>query len=140
MSVPQGEWQWFGKPAHLIVGNDCRFHLATLVGEYMVSTVGEYIPDEPVREILAESRGLALEGRGEYRRASWMQLNGFEEIGYGRTYETMVFRVTGKVCEREDCGCGLPSIDPTELDSDGYNVAGAAQAGHYAMCAKWADA
>lgn len=140
MPIPQSEWRWFGKAAHLIVGNDCRFHLATLVGDFMVSTVGEYIPDAPVREILAESRGIVLEGKGDYRRASWMKQAGVEQIGFNRTYETMVFRVRlGDVCEVADCMCGLPQIEPTELDMDGYNSAGDAQAGHYAMCEKWAS-
>lgn len=131
------EWRWFGQAAHLIVGQDCRFHLATQVGPWLVSTVGEYLPDSRVRDILAESRGKPLVGRGDARRADWMEKFGYEEIGCDRLYETMVFRA-GKPCERDDCGCGLPDIDGQELDFDGYNDAGSAARGHYAMCEKWA--
>ena len=139
--IPQSDWRWYGKAAHFILGSLCRFHLATLIGEYMVSTVGEYVPDAPVREILADSRGIVLEGRGDARVASWMEQNGYEKLGGGdRTYETMVFRVTGSICTAEGCNCGLPEIDPVELAADGYTLAGDAQAGHYAMCEKWAVA
>jgi hypothetical protein len=136
--VLRDAWRWFGSAAHFICGSDCRFHMATLIGEYVVSTVGEYLPDSEVREILAQSRGVALEGRGDYRRADWMKKVGFEEIGYQRKYETMVFKWTGAVCEAEGCLCGLPSVDPSELDMEGYNTAGDAARGHLALCEKWA--
>jgi hypothetical protein len=61
-------WEWFGNAAHLIVSRDCRFHLATLVGPWLISTVGEYFPDERSREIHAEVRGIQLQGMGDARR------------------------------------------------------------------------
>jgi hypothetical protein len=95
--------------------------MATLVGDVLVSTVGMYVP--PHRT-----------GGSERAEAEWLQKNpNGEEIGYGRTYETMTFKTTGKFCT---CGCGIPLIIPSELDSDVYNDAGAAQAGHMAMCRK----
>lgn len=109
------------------------------VGVQPFATVGQYLPDSSTREILAECRGITLEGIGDYRRASWMKQAGFEQIGSGRTFETMVFRA-GERCTVEDCGCGLPALDPpSELDSDAYNDAGSATRGHYAMCEKWAQ-
>ena len=136
---PRSDWEWFGSAAHLIVGEDCRFHLATLVGPWMVSTVGEYLPDSAVREVLAESRGITLEGRGDERRSSWARQAGWEDIGHGRKYETMVFRATDERCTADDCDCELPVIrEWSELDSDGYNLRGDAQRGHLAMCEKWA--
>lgn len=98
----------FGNAAHLIVGNWCRFHIATQIGEVLISTVGEY----HVRQDDAKPK----------------------EIGYGRLYETMVFRVEG-ACE---CGCGLPSHGGSEQDFAGYNSATEANAGHEAMCEKYA--
>ncbi len=53
------------------------------------------------------------------------------EVGYGRKYETMVFRVAGV----EDCGC--PKIEFANLDFWGGNDRAAAEASHVAMCAKW---
>jgi len=61
-STSKGKWIWMPHAGHLIVSSDCRFHLNTYVGGYIVSTVGEYFPDEGVREIFAESRGVNLEG------------------------------------------------------------------------------
>lgn len=132
--IPESEWRWFGSAGHFICGDDCRFHLCTLIGDVLVSTVGEYLPPEGFQSILADSRGVTLTGRGDASRADYMDKVGYEDIGYGRKYETMAFRVTGEVCSAPECGCGLPTIIPTELEADGYNDAGAATKGHYAMC------
>lgn len=138
MTVERSAWKWFGNAAHLIVARDCRFHLATLVGPWLVSTVGEYLPDSQVRETIASSRGVELRGRGDAREHDFMKRVGYLEIGLGRKYETMVFRA-GKECATPDCGCGLPCpSDWSELDMAGYADAGAATRGHYAMCEKWA--
>jgi hypothetical protein len=107
--------QWFGHAAHFICGHRCRFHLATKVGRYLVSTVGElpkFNPSDPD------------------------SLGPFETIGAGRMYETMVFKA-GAPCKAKDCGCGLPTIDGSELDFAPYNDAGSATAGHMKIVAKW---
>ena len=110
-------WRWFGSPGHLCVAHDCHFHLCTQVGSYLVSTVGEYIPDPRIPRVSTPRRA----GR-------------WQEIGYQRLYETMVF-ASGKLC---DCGCGLPEIDGSELACVGYNTAAAATIGHRALCEEWA--
>jgi hypothetical protein len=119
---------------HLIVGRDCRFHLNTCVGDFIVSTLGEWEPDSQVYEVLAQSRGILLRGRGDARRADYMQKLGFQEIGSGRLYETMVFRAkaSGDLC------CPWVMVDGEDLDFHGYNDAGEARLGHLAMCEKWA--
>ena len=135
--IADAAWRWFGHPGHLIVASECRFHLCTQIGDYLISTVGEWFPDEPVREIFAQSRGITLTGRGDARRADYLKKVGFEPVGAERLFETMVFRTIGTVCEDPACGCGLPQIDPTELDMQGYNTAGAATIGHLDLCRKW---
>ena len=124
-SIPPSKWKWFGVSAHFICGTWCRFHMATKVGKYLVSTVGQYVA--PRRS-----------GGHEAIEAAWLKEhpNG-EEIGCGRFYETMVFKA-GKPCAAETCGCGLPGIDGNELDTYGYLTAGEATRGHMAMCNKWA--
>ncbi len=134
--MKQSDWVWFGGPGHFICSFDCRFHLCTKVGDYLVSTVGEYFPDSPVREIYATSRKITLEGKGDARKADYMKRVGYEEIGCGRKYETMVF-LAGKPCASKECGCGLPAISGSELDFEGYNDARAANAGHLDLCKKW---
>lgn len=114
MSVAR--WKWFGHAAHFICGHRCRFHLATKVGSYLVSTVGElpkFSPNDP------DSSGP------------------FETIGSGRTYETMVFKA-GAPCKSKGCGCGLPEISGSELDFKAYNDAASATVGHLQLCRKWA--
>ena len=136
------KWRWFGHAGHFICAQWCRFHLCTLVGDHLVSTVGEYWPERPVREIhakvhdpvwLQENKHL----RGDYFDGAYKKRFGFEEIGCDRTYETMVFKA-GEPCSGKDCGCGLPETDGSELDFEGYTSAASASAGHLAMCFKYA--
>lgn len=134
--IPVKDWKWFGSAGHFICSCDCRFHLATLVGDILVSTVGQYFPDAPVREIIAKSRGITLMGMGDARRNDYMEKIGFEEIGYGRKYETMTFEISGNFCSAKDCGCGMPEIIPSEIESAGYNTAGEAAISHMKICRK----
>ena len=120
---------WMPHAGHLIVGNDCRFHLNTYVNGYIVSTVGEYVPDKPVRDILRRRRGTETNLIGDAEKAEF----GFEEIGLNRLYETMVFKAkpSGDRC------CPWMAADWGGVDSDGYNEAGDAYEGHLAMVEKW---
>lgn len=111
-AIPKDEWRWFGSAGHLIVGSDCRFHLATLVGDVLVSTVGDYHPPHD------------HDGKPH-------------TIGLERLYETMVFKA-GKPCTEPECLCGMPEIAGCEMDFAGYNTRGHAQRGHLDMCEKWA--
>lgn len=124
-------WKWFGHAGHLIVGSHCRFHLCTLVGDILVSTVGEYWPEEGSREIIARTRGVVLEDIGDARAADYMRKIGFEQIGFERKYETMAFHTTGRDCE---CGCGMPSIIPQEIEFEAYNDPVTATKGHLMIC------
>lgn len=132
---------YYGHAAHFICAKDCRFHLATKVGKYLVSTVGELWPCRAVREIHAQSHDPAwlvknAHLRGDHFDAAYMERFGFDTIGHNRKYETMVFKA-GAPCTAKGCGCGLPSIDGSELDFLGYNDAGSAAKGHEKLCQKW---
>lgn len=131
------DWIWMPHPGHLIVSRDCRFHLNTCVGDFIVSTVGEYLPDAPVREILAQRRGVSLLGRGDARLADYMKKMGFQEIGAGRLYETMVFKATNAPGgPHEEC-CLYRQLDGREVAFHGYNNPRDAYEGHMAMCEEW---
>jgi hypothetical protein len=140
--VPESKWKWFGNAGHFICARDCQFHICTLVGEYLVSTIGEMWPERSVREVhakvynptwLAENRHL----KGDDFDAAYMGKFGYAEVGFSHKYETMVFKA-GTPCTRAECNCGLPEIDGSALDFEGYNDAGAATRGHMEMCRKWA--
>lgn len=117
MSVPVESWRWHGVAAHFICGYRCRFHLATEVGAWLVSTVGDlYDTDE-----------------GE-RRPLGCDADSF--------YETYVFHLgdAPKRCEEPGCDCGLP--EPTEwCEVYGKRSAtrGAATREHLAACAEYAS-
>ncbi len=142
--VDKSLWVWMPHPAHFICSRDCKFHLATYVPRpdggigVIVSTVGEYLPDSAVREIFAQSRGIALEGKGDARYADYMQKIGYEDLGWKRKYETMVFRAKRRE-DAEDARCCPWEIESgRDIDMEGYNTAGDAYAGHMTLCEKWA--
>jgi hypothetical protein len=129
-------WIWMPHPGHFICAFDCRFHLNTKVGSVIVSTVGEYFPDEPVREIYAGVRGIKLKGIGDDRKQSYMKQIGYGEIGVDRKYETMVFRAQPRSGLQPLC-CPWEPKDYEELEAQGYNDPGKAYAGHMELCKKW---
>ena len=122
MSIPQDKWKWFGSPGHFCSASDCNFHILTEIGEFMVSTVGEWVP-------------------AHYRYdPAWLKENPFgDDVSPGRKYETMVFHI-GSFCQGDACGdCGRPILIGDELDSCRYKTAGTATKGHMELCHKWAE-
>lgn len=121
-------------PGHFICSNQCRFILNTWVNGYIVSTVGEYFPSSDVRKILANSRGIKIEDKGDYWDADYMQKIGFEPIGLDRLYETMVFKAKKS---KEKCCPYVMRTPAREIDFAGYNDPGEAYRGHLKMCNKY---
>ena len=83
------KWIWMPHAGHLCVGHDCRFHLSTFVGKYIVSTVGEYWPDRQIREIHAKVHNpewfeKSKHLKGDYWDAAYFKEFGYEEIGMNR--------------------------------------------------------
>lgn len=138
--MTRAEWIWMPHPAHFIAASNCRFHLATWVGGYVVSTVGEYVPDSAVREVLASSRGITLAGRGDAREYDWMKKAGYEKIGCDRLYETMVFKAQPAPADDGQACCPWRIDVSEEVDSAGYNDSESAARGHMELCEKWAKA
>jgi len=142
-AVTRQNWKWFGNAGHFICADSCRFHMTTLVGKYLVSTVGQMWPSRSSREIHAsvyDQKWLDAnrDRKGDDFDFVYMQRFGYETVGSDRTFETIVFKA-GKPCASKSCGCGLPSIiGGCELDFLGYNNAKAATVGHRKLCAKWA--
>lgn len=130
--IPASEWVWLGHPAHFIGGFDCRFHMATKIGNYIVSTVGEYLPEHEIREMNAQLKGVKLTGFGRDRIDNYLVKIGFEELGIGRKYETKVFNAQ-KSKSVKSC-CPWVIADGNELESGGYNEAADAIKGHMRMC------
>jgi len=65
----KNKWIWMPHAGHFLLGNKCQFRLNTYVGKYIVSTVGEYLPDEGIREIFNKTRNLELQGIGDAENA-----------------------------------------------------------------------
>lgn len=139
-AVPKDKWLWMPHAGHFIMGHACQFHLATKVGKYLVSTVGEYWPDSQIRRIHAQvhdPKWLAdnADLKGDYWDHAYAKRFGFEEIGASRKYETMVF----KIKKSGGCkACPYTAAGGQDLDFEGYTEPEDAFAGHYKMCAKWA--
>lgn len=110
MVTPATKWKWFGFPGHFIASDSCRFRMCTQVGKFLVSTVGAYRPKPSSLDT---------------------------DIGYGRKFETFVFKA-GAPCKLKDCGCLMPEINGSEIDSLPANTAGDAQTNHMKLCRKYA--
>lgn len=114
--IPESEWEWYGNALHCIVSNRCRFHMATKVGDYIISTIGE------------------LQPRDNHESVEWEALGGAGNDGKGRTFETFIFPFEGK----RDCGCPILGlqIESKEIVSRGYYDHVEARKGHMFTCKK----
>ena len=122
--IDQTDWEWFGLPGHFICAEWCRFHLCTLIGDTLVSTVGKYVHPK-------DSQG------GERGDVLYLIKNpNGAEIGFNRHYETMAFKALGKRCDAEECNCGMPQITGDAIVFKGYNNPGDATRGHHEVCMK----
>lgn len=109
--IPENEWIWQGHPGHFCAASYCRFHLATRVGDYLISTVGDYYtnPEDGERKEI----GYSADG------SAW--------------FETYVFKVAGTL----DCGCA--EVDGwSEIDGERWSEAKMAHDGHLQYCQKYA--
>lgn len=106
--IPRSKWVWCGYAGHFIGADRCLMHLHTRVGDYRISTVGDY--------------------RGFPGRAA-------EPIGAGEEsmYETFVFEVEGHGTHGEG-----EVKSWSEIDSERYATAEDAERGHMAYCEKYA--
>lgn len=107
--IPESKWKWYGYSGHFIGGSQCAYHLATRIGKFLVSTVGDYRP------------------RSEGGKKV--------QIGAGDDafYETYVFACDGE----EDTGDPIIP-DFTEIDGERYAESIDAERGHYRYCEKYA--
>jgi len=138
--ITKDKWIWMPHPAHFICAQDCKFFLATKVGKYIISTVGEYFPDFRIREIYAKLRGKTIKGIGDEYDFNYMKEIGFEELHFGGyLYETMVFKaVASKTKGDGTCkACPFQMDNAINLDQDFYKTPEEAFKGHYKLCNKW---
>ena len=108
--IDEKDWVWYGNAGHFIGGSECRFHLCTEVGDYLVSTVGEYHP------YLDKEKRTIGGGSADF-------------------YETYVFKRTGGRC---GCDCGLPEIDLGEIEGSRWATPKEANEGHLDACKRFA--
>lgn len=131
-------WIWMPHAGHLIVGSMCQFTLSTYIGKYIISTVGEYWPDKEVRKIHAKifdkkwyDENCNL--KGDNFDHAYMKKFGYEDIGVGKKYETMVFEAK----KSNDKCCLYEIIVEKEVETLSYNIPEEARKGHLKLCNKW---
>ncbi len=109
--ITKADWVWMPHPAHYCVAYRCRYHLATCIGGYIISTVGEKAP---------------IDCKEEY--PSWEPIS-----SGGILYETMVFKARKS---KEIC-CPYEVAKHRELDCFRSMDRGDAYKGHLALCYKY---
>lgn len=128
-----------GHAGHLCVGDECQFHMATYVGGYVVSTVGEWWPSRASREIHAKIYDPAWftehnGKKGDAFDCEYRKRFGFMEIGCDSHYETMVFKA--KRNAKDGC-CPWIMLSGHDEDAQRSDSPAEAMATHMMMCAKW---
>lgn len=125
--IERDKWIWHGMAGHYILSDRCLFHLQTIIGKYVVTTVGDLHDIYPggVAEVAKDSGFEHLPC-------------GAREIGYKIFYETMVFELAEakKFDGRRQKKGKRKSW--AELDFSGYQTEDEAHRGHMLMCEKWA--
>jgi hypothetical protein len=97
-----------GCAGHFICARDCHWRRHTQVGNFRVSSVGDFYS-------------------GGKRKT----------IGSTGYFETMVFKTAGALCEGSE-GCGCVEVSSwNEIECVRYETAGEAQAGHEALVKKY---
>lgn len=105
-----------GCAGHFIAATHCRWHRHTQIGDYRISSVGDYYPPR---------------GREHDERRETL---GADPLSF---FETMVFRTSPHPASgNEECGCRTVT-DWAEVDAERYATAGAAQAGHERFVSKF---
>jgi hypothetical protein len=157
----KSDWIWMPHVGHFILGHQCRFHLNTYVNGYIVSTVGELWPDVEVRRIYLKTRRMwpqldfndegmlfekksftpeqidqILDLKGDEFDRFYLKHFGYEQIGLGRLYESMVF-IAKPQDEPEYSCCPWVMKCPEDVDFEGYNAPQDAYDGHIMLCEKW---
>lgn len=131
--IPESEWHWFGWPKHFIGANDCAFHMATKIGDVIVSTVGDYRPYDK----FFDQKGNLL---SQYETLRGIAKREPQEIGFRRFYETMTFKAIPARCD-----CCDWEIDPStegyggQTSEFGYLTASEAEKGHLKVCYEIAE-
>lgn len=106
--IPIAEWKWSGQAGHQCVSNYCRYHLTTVVGIYIISTVGDWHP----------------KGAGKMEKLTL--------YGY---YDTAVFEVDEELLE---CGCVQIKGEQLDGKQYGNVKCPELEKGHFDMCMKYA--
>lgn len=138
--MKKDKWIWMPHPAHFICSRNCQYFLATYVGKYIVSTVGELWFDRSSREIHAKiwDKKWYLENitkKGDDFDRAYMEKFGYEDIGCDHKFETMVFKAK-KANDKHKC-CPYRINVEKNVDFEGYDSAEDATKGHYRLCNKW---
>lgn len=99
--------KWYGYAGHFIGGKRCAFHLCTRIPNYLISTVGHYLP----------------------KNSDEMERIGAGDKAY---FETFVFK-----CSGEDKDGNPDITDWGEIDSKRYGDSLSAEKGHYVYLKKY---
>lgn len=113
MRISESEWSWFGYPQHFIGAANCRFRMATMVGRWLISTVGDYHPHQ--NNLLEPPTTLGCDKDG--------------------LFETYVFPCDGV----DGCGCCPRITELSEVFGQRCATATEAQRQHIEICKLYAD-
>lgn len=107
MEIKRKDWKWLGYAGHFCQCYKCKFSLATEIGDFLVSTIGDmhndFYDDDPI----------TIGGEGSF-------------------YETMVFSLKDEYYH-DDSGCRVPDYCDC-IQSEYYMDSVHAREGHMKIC------
>lgn len=109
--IAEKDWVWQGHPGHFCCSDQCAFFMATRVGNILISTIGEWFPEDDKMKPL--------------------------KFNTGDMYETEVLRCIDGDAEPDYCAIVQSPIE--YVHHEGYKTARAAHEGHMRICYKVAN-
>jgi hypothetical protein len=111
--MSRSDWYWSGYPGHFIGADSCCFSLHTRVGDYRISTIGDYR--------LNSSSGVEKQTLG---------------VGEKDFFETMVFELEDEIDPEAPEGAVK---EWSGRDCRRYAESREAERGHYEFCEKYEE-
>lgn len=92
MTSKNSQWIWLPRAGHFSKPWQLCFFLTTIVQDYTVSTIGEWLPDKKGRDEMARIKGRLYPSAYEEKNVmDYIKEIGFMPIYMDRFYETRVF-------------------------------------------------
>lgn len=129
-------WTWMPH-VDSIIGDDCQFRLCTYVNGYLITTIGEYLPERNILKSIHPLDNKLQTLKGDEFDRYFLSKYGYEKIAMGHLYQTQVFIAQKRVEEEDQCCTHHRVKGEYCIESNGYAYAVSATVGHMNLCLEY---